>query len=147
MAADHTPAEVRPGLRVRVHVNLHKGNLSVVDPRISRVIASVDDITLTDVSFRVQPGGLRRIREQRQRTVCAYAVGTVAAVNSEPDVTGHRRVTFNPFTGDTFMCGDQPIHAAPEVVFRARAGWMPPATARTCAEAACGRPGEPPTLW
>lgn len=147
MTADHTSAELRPGLRVRVHVNLHKGNLSVIDPWVGRVIANVEDITITGVAFRVQPGGLRRIREQRQRAVCAYAMGTVAAVNSNPDVTGHRRVSFNPFTSDTFTCEGQPIHTAPEVVFRARAGWVPPAAKRPCHQAANGHPSSPAALW
>jgi hypothetical protein len=96
----------------------------VVDPRTGRVIAGVDDITLTGVTFRVQPGGLARIRRHRQRAVCAYAIGTVAAVGTSPDVSGHDRVSFNPFAADTFMCNGQPITGAATVIFRDRAGWV-----------------------
>jgi hypothetical protein len=119
-----------PGQRVRVHVNLHRGDFSVVDPKASRVIAHVQDITLTGVEFRVQPGGLRRIRKQGRREVCAYALGIVAALNSHPDLAGRDRVTFHPFRAGTFTCNGQPIFHAPEVVFSARAGWVTPAAAQ-----------------
>jgi hypothetical protein len=124
MTPDPRAGDIRAGGRVRVHVNLHKGCFSVLDPRSGRVIAHVGDITLTEVTFRVQPGGLRRIREHGQRAVCAYALGTVAAVDTCPDVTGRDRVSFNPFTADTFTRNGEPIFTAPEAVFHARAGWV-----------------------
>ena len=121
---DPRAREIHPGDRVRVHVNLHKLNLSVVNPRTGLVIAGVDDITLAGVTFRVQSAGLERIRRHRQRAVCAYAIGTVVAVGTRPDVSGHDRVSFNPFAADTFMCNGQPITEAAEVIFRDRAGWV-----------------------
>jgi hypothetical protein len=124
-AQDDQASGIQPGDRMRVHVNLHRGNFSVMDPRTGRVVAGVDDITLADVAFRVQPAGLRRIRRERQRAVCAYAIGTVVAVGTQPDVTGCDRVSFNPYKGDTFMCNGEPVLTAPAVVFRDRSGWVP----------------------
>jgi hypothetical protein len=96
------------GKRVRVHYNLHRGDYSVIDPAHGRVIANVDNITLVDVEFRVQAGGLRMVRERGHRRVCAYAIGTVAAVNSEYDSRGLGRITFNPFRADRFHWAEHP---------------------------------------
>jgi hypothetical protein len=116
-----------PGLRVRVHYNLHRGGFSVISTATGRVIAHVTDITMTGVRFRVQPAGLAQIRAERRRAVCAYAIGTVAQVNTAPSLAGRRRVTFNPYRADTFTCDDEPIYAAADVIFAARAGWIQPA--------------------
>jgi hypothetical protein len=127
-AAAH-PDAVAPGQRVRVHYNLHHGGFSVISTATNRVIAHVTDITLTGVRFRVQPAGLARIRAEGCRAVCAYAIGTVAKVNTAPSLAGRRRVPFNPYRADTFTCDDEPIYAAPEVIFADRAGWIQPALA------------------
>jgi hypothetical protein len=113
-----------PGLRVTVHYHLRRHDFSVADPAARRVIANVDDVTLTGVQFRVQPAGLARIRANRCREVCAYAVGTLTAARSDPDVTGWRRVTFNPYRAGTFTCDGEPILAAAEVVFTSHTGWI-----------------------
>lgn len=119
------------GRRLRVHYNLHKGGFSVVDPRAGRVIAHVDDITLTEAEFRVQPGGLARIRETGVRQVMAYVLGTVAEVDTSPDLAGCPVVRFNPHRDDTFMCDGLPVHTADRVTFAAGRGWMPAATDTT----------------
>jgi hypothetical protein len=121
---DATRPAVMPGDRVRVHYNLHKGGYSVVSRATGRVVANVGDITLTGVEFRVQPAGLRKIREAKCRQVCAYATGTVAAVDTEPALAGMRRVSFNPYRADTFVCGAEPVHAAAQVIFADRAAWI-----------------------
>ena len=131
-------ARLVPGLRVRVHYNLHRGGFSVVAG--NRVAANVADITLTAVTFRVQPAGLARIRREGRREVCAYATGLIEAFQTAPDVTAMQKVAFNPHRTDTFTLRDgTPVHAAPHVLFApnpaARAvqsnrrpgyGWIPP---------------------
>lgn len=101
------------GQRVRVHLNLHRGDFSVADPRTGKIITNVRDITLRDVTFRVQPALLAKIRAWNRRKVCAYAVGVVQAVDSDPQPTG-RKVTFNPFRADTFheTGSGKPVHSA-----------------------------------
>jgi len=116
---------VQPGQRVRVHVNLHNGMIAVCDPGTRRLIRYAHDITLTGVEFRVPAGGLARVRRNRTRDVFAYAVGLVQDVDAHPDLTGRPKVSFNPFRDDTFVCGGQPVHQAPEVTFADRAGWLP----------------------
>lgn len=117
------------GRRLRVHVNLHRGDFSIVVPGTGRVIGHAADVTMTGVTFRVRPGGLRRIREQGHREVCAYAIGTVTAADTGPDVAGMARITFNPYRADTFTCDGQPVTQAAEVVFAGRAGWSRQMTA------------------
>ncbi|WP_158889051.1 hypothetical protein [Amycolatopsis anabasis] len=94
--------EIAPGQRVRVHVNLHLRRLSVVNPRSGRVIGYVDDITLTAVRFRYQPACVRRIREEGVRSVCAYALGIVKSVNTNPAEVSGRPVKYNPFIRPDF---------------------------------------------
>ncbi len=128
----------QPGERMRVHVNLHRGDFSVTDPKADRVIAHVRDITLTEVEFRVQAGCQERARRENRRQVCAYAVGLVAAVNTAPDVSGWHRVTLRrmaaTFTfhqrlsADGFDPGGEPVQSASLVVFAGKAGWVPPDT-------------------
>jgi hypothetical protein len=111
------------GQRVRVHVNLHRQRLSVIDPRTRLVITYVDDITLTRVEFRYQLAGVRRVQQTGVRAVCAYAVGIVDAVNSHPPEVG-RRVTYNPFRRPDFhdaITGETVTHADRVVFIKLRA--------------------------
>lgn len=93
---------LRVGQRVRVHVNLHRGDFSVAEPRTGTVITNVDDIVLTDVTFRHQPKCVERVVARNRRKVCAYAVGRVAEINTSPDVTDGREVSYNPFRREDF---------------------------------------------
>lgn len=106
------------GTRVRVHLNLHRGDFSVADPRTGKVITNVQDITLSGVEFRVQPALLAKIRVWNRRKVCAYAVGVVQAVDTDPTPTG-RKVTFNPFRADTFHDAHtgEAVHTADLTIF------------------------------
>jgi hypothetical protein len=127
----------QPGERVKVHVNLHLGLLSVTDPGTGLILAHVSDITLNDVTFHVQPRCLEAARRKKQRQVCAYAAGITAAVGSEPDVSAWHRVTFHPDRADTFTFhrrldagtlteAGAPARLAARVAFRDKAGWVPP---------------------
>jgi hypothetical protein len=113
------------GRRLRVHFNLHTHRFSVIDPAHGRVIASVDTIMLRDVEFRIQAAGLRQLRERKQRRVCAYAIGIVAAVNTDMDTHSMRRITFNPWRSDTFHYSDtaQMVQRAPLVYFAGSYCW------------------------
>jgi len=116
------------GRRLRVHYNLHRKDFSVVDQQSARVIANVADITLSRVSFHVQPRCLERIRQSGQRAVCAYAIGLVQGVATGPDVTGWTEITFNPRRAGTFTTRDgQPVSSSGWVVFRDAHGYSPAA--------------------
>jgi hypothetical protein len=110
------------GTRRKVHWNLHRQDFRVTAG--GRVVASVDDITLADVEFRVQPAGLARIRSTGRRLVCAYATGIVVAVSTGPDVRGLCRIGFNPHREGVFVCGGEPVWTAELVIFKDAAGWV-----------------------
>lgn len=85
---------------VRVHRNLNKDCWSVLQGGI--VIDHVDEITLYDVEFRVQPSGQARCRRQGKRNVHAYVKGIV--VGSWKKCFGRKtRVSYNPYEYDTFI--------------------------------------------
>ena len=114
-----------PGMRVRVHVNLHKGNFSVVDPRTGRVIANVSDAVLSDVTFRWQRACVDRIAREGVRAVCAYAVGTLVSWDTAPGAGGIR-VAYNPFRRPDFHRADTgaTVDTAPRVVFTDRRAYL-----------------------
>lgn len=98
MSPGDLPGEaVRPGQRVRVHYHLRLGGFSVVSTATGLVVANVSTITLAGVQFRVQAAGLDRIRRERRRAVCAYAVGAVTELGILPELGSRRRVSFNPY--------------------------------------------------
>lgn len=115
------------GQRLRVHYHIKRGDFSVVDPRTGRVLVNVPDVTLEGAVLRVQPAGLARIRREKQRKVCAYVVGTLAAACSAPDLSGWRKVAFNPYRDDFFMLEGAPLREAALIAFAGGAGWVPPA--------------------
>lgn len=116
---------LRSGLRVRVHVNLHKGNFSVVDPRTGRVLTNVSDVVLSDVTFRHQPACVERIAREGVRAVCAYAVGTLVSWDSGPAETAVR-VAYNPFRRPDFHRADtgETVSTAARVVFTGRRAFL-----------------------
>jgi hypothetical protein len=118
------------GQRVRVHYNLRRRAWSVINPATGLVTGHAGDITLTGVRFRVQPAALARILATGRRGVCAYATGTITAVNTSPGLGGLVRVGFNPWRAPTFTCDSRPVHAAVEVVFADHAGWIRPPAER-----------------
>lgn len=134
------PVQLIPGMRVRVHYNLRRGGFSIVVR--NRVAANVPCITLTAVTFHVQPAGVARIRRKRRREVCAYATGVIEEFGIAPDISSMQRVRFSPDPGrpDTFTLDDgTPVHFAPRVVFapdpasppgrrRPGYGWIAPGT-------------------
>jgi hypothetical protein len=107
------------GALVDSYCDLHRRCTSlrcIAGERRGRVIGKADTVVLQDVTFRVNPGGLRRVREEGVRAVHAYARGTVvsgdaASVRDHPDAI---RVRYNPFQFDSFVRADTeaPIAAA-----------------------------------
>lgn len=84
---------------VKVYRNLNNGLFSVVQGNI--VVAHVDSITLTDVSFKVSEAGRQRVITTKQKNVHAYVVGKVVAVNDlqlkNIDNNTPSRIRYNPY--------------------------------------------------
>jgi len=115
------------GMRVKLHRNLNAPNKAVewsITPMSGelkgRVVAYCSSATVEDVEFRAQPAGTAKIRETGVRSVVAWVVGELVAVDicryrkhvafelpiSDSDIDG-TRVTFNPFSGipNFVVCG------------------------------------------
>lgn len=117
----------RVGQRVKVHLNLHRGDWSVSEIRTGTVLCNVTDITLRDVTFRVSPSMRERVIRTKRRKVHAWAYGTVTSFDASPDVTGQREVSYNPYAGPTFYIRDDanPVTELPVVTFTGRYGYTP----------------------
>jgi len=127
------------GSRVSIHYNLHRcraggdpapgescfvvkaGGMS------NRVSGYACTFVLNDASLVVQPGGLRRIRQEGVRSVMAYYAGLLTAVDSpvHPVVPWMHEVAFNPFRDDSFVlrCNRNPIHHARYMLGAGRTTW------------------------
>lgn len=115
------------GERVKVHLNLQRGDFSITSLATGRVELSAADVTLQDVTFRVSETTRLKILRTKRRRVHAWAIGTLTAVDTNPSVTGRRQVSYNPYRAPTFTDGGgTPVEAAPEVVFAGKFGWLKP---------------------
>lgn len=112
------------GRRVRVHLNLHRGDFSISDPKTGNVLASCTDATLSGVTFKVSESTRQRIIAKNRRRVHAWAVGILEEVDTTPAIEGAVKVSYNPFRGPEFMTADGPIHEAGRIAFVNRFGWV-----------------------
>lgn len=114
------------GERVRVHLNLTRGCFVICDPRTGKLQRYCTDVTLRDVTFKVSEKQRQWTIAKNMRQVHAWAIGTVTAIDSTPDVTQHEIVTYNPFRAPTFTREDgAPVLEVEEITFVDRKGWTP----------------------
>jgi len=74
-----------------------------------KVISKPAYSVVRGVTFRVQPGTLRTIRDKHVRSVCAFARGQASESSAAEvaDIASRgQRVHFNPFRADTFTLDD-----------------------------------------
>ncbi|WP_329431295.1 hypothetical protein OG339_47880 (plasmid) [Streptosporangium sp. NBC_01495] len=113
------------GVQVWVHLNLRTGLFSISDRRTKRVLYHATDVTLKDVTFIVHESTRQRIIKERCRRVHAWALGTLTAFDTNPDVGGMTRVTYNPYrSGDFTTADDIPVRRAALMIFRDRSGYL-----------------------
>jgi hypothetical protein len=105
---------LQEGMKVKVYFNLHKGCFSVQHK--GRVVAHVEDITLTDVSFAVNENGRQRVLATKRKEVHAFVKGTITRdflVEQDCFMEG-MDVTYNPYKHPTFVVrhNAQPVSEA-----------------------------------
>ncbi|MDX3100502.1 hypothetical protein [Nonomuraea angiospora] len=111
------------GERMKVHWNLHEHAWTLTalsGPDKGHVVAYVDNITLSNVTFKVSEAGRRRSLRLGHRTVHAHVVGIVVSIDDQADVHGMTKITYNPAAdrAPTFETSDgSPVHWAPLVLF------------------------------
>jgi hypothetical protein len=108
------------GKDVDVYFNLHRKCWSVRDRHTRRVVAHLDSLVLSDVTFRVSAAGNARVRREGRKNVHAFARGTVAPTAAVPSEA--RSVTYNPYKYTTFVDADTefPVHTAAVAWFDGR---------------------------
>ena len=108
------------GKRVMVYYNLHKHTFSVTHKNL--VILHADYVKLSDVEFRVRPGGKDRVRKEKSKNVHAFVIGNLVdycefPCNNLPENSLGNVVTYNPYKYDSFVYKDteEPIYHSKEV--------------------------------
>ena len=92
-----------------VYLNLNNGKISLMGtrkPHTGKVVCHADAVLLTDVTFRVRPGGHRKAVETGVRNVHAFARGEVNTNINTSDLmcsTRWERVRYNPFIQGWFF--------------------------------------------
>lgn len=107
------------GQVVSVHLNLHKNRWAIArKPRHSPLLYAVD-VTLEDVTFKISETQRQRCIAVGARCVHAWAIGTLVAIDTEPDISTATRVTYNPFTAATFHVVGRTtkVHTTPRAHF------------------------------
>jgi hypothetical protein len=121
LLAEESKKQEFAGKKVMVYFNLHKKTFSV--KKDSKVILHADYLKLEDVTFKVRQGGKTRVRNEKQKNVHAFVIGTLVdyceyPCSSIPKEPNEKIVTYNPYRHDTFVYkdNDEPIENAKEVV-------------------------------
>ena len=113
---------------VQVYWNLHKNIWSVRNK--GKVIAHMGTVALSDVTFRVQPAGRDRVRQEGKKNVHAFACGTYDTQCLPNSVVirgseGMRKITYNPYKFDSFVYADDltPVSKCDRVILSDRNVW------------------------
>ena len=108
------------GKKVKVYYNLHKHTFSVTYKE--NILLYADYVKLTNVEFRVRPGGKDRVRKEKSKNVHAFVIGTLTdyckyPCENLPEESLGGVVTYNPYKYDSFVYKDseEPIYHANEV--------------------------------
>jgi hypothetical protein len=108
------------GKRVMVYYNLHKKTFSVTYE--SKVIMHADYVKLSDVEFRVRPGGKEKVRNEKRKNVHAFIIGDLEdfceyPCENIPTPDSEIIATYNPYEDDSFVLKKtkEPIYSANEV--------------------------------
>jgi len=123
-------------MRVETYYNLHKKCLSY-RPSGGRV-RHAHTLLLNDVKFAVQPAGRDKVIREKKKNVHAFVRGEVAFVRHDiseddgdlspanMDRQSYRRVTYNPYTTDSFIFCDNgaPVSEARQVAIIGKEIWV-----------------------
>lgn len=108
------------GRRVMVYYNLNKETFSI--SFMGKVIMHADYVKLSDVEFRVRPGGKEKVRDEKRKNVHAFVIGNLIDFCEFPcdrieEPYSDIVVTYNPYVNDTFVIKgtDEPVYFADEV--------------------------------
>lgn len=88
-----------------VYKNLHNGKFSIKQDGL--VVAHLNSIILSDVSFYVSQSGRNRVIKESKKNVHAFVVGYVKSINTcLLNLKGKRAITYNPYKYSSFVYKD-----------------------------------------
>lgn len=87
--------------KVYCYWNLHDDVWSLTQGGI--VVGYAKSVRLTDVEFRVRPGGHAKVLEKKRKNVHAFAIGYIAELDGEKPEGFERVVTYRPYERDDFF--------------------------------------------
>ena len=84
------------------------------------VIGYDTDIHLKDVQFKVQKGGMNRVRKEKRKNVHAGVVGKIVSSGGEYNTDDWVLITYNPYKHNSFVEyeTEKPIFKADEVILK-----------------------------
>jgi hypothetical protein len=136
-AAPPTVVAVTAVVQVYRNLNRPGRTYSVRDKRTGLVVDRSGSVALSNVVFRVQPGGQRRARSSGHRNVHAFAEGTPMSERPPVAEAQWRRATYNPFAHAGFVdCATGAVLTAAAMVVLDERGlfYLPDATEPRSAE-------------
>lgn len=108
------------GKKVMVYYNLHKSTFSIQYK--SKVILHTDYVKLTDVEFRVRPGGNEKVGREKKKNVHAFVIGYLEdyceyPCENIPNELNDNIVTYDPYKYKSFVLKstNEPIYNASKV--------------------------------
>jgi hypothetical protein len=108
------------GDKVMVYYNLNKHTFSITYKY--KLIELADHIKLTDVEFRVRPGGRARVLKDKRKNVHAFVIGTLLEYckypcESLPNDINDNIVTYDPYKYSSYVMKDtkEPIYNVKDV--------------------------------
>ncbi|WP_214796620.1 MULTISPECIES: hypothetical protein [unclassified Exiguobacterium] len=94
---------ITEGQRVKVYRNLHNGKFSIQDAKTGLVLGYSDKVKLTDVKFKVNEAGRRRVIQEQRKNVHAFLVGNFAGHDTEER---SEPIYYNPYKVSKFTKPD-----------------------------------------
>jgi hypothetical protein len=92
-------------MKTYIYYNLHKSIWSLMVG--GKVVGHEKSVVVTNVEFRVRPGGHKRVLEQKRKNVHAFVIGKIpefgVVLSSEAKL---RQVKYNPYKADHFYFAD-----------------------------------------
>lgn len=81
------------------------------------VIGHTNELILWKVEFKVSKSGRARVIKEQRKNVHAYAKGMILQNTHEEDLIFDKKIIYNPYLSETFLCEDEIINKAPCVKF------------------------------
>lgn len=90
--------------KVYCYWNLHDDVWSLMQG--GKVVGYANTLRLSDVEFRVRPGGRAKVLAKKRKGVHAFAIGYITEMNGEKPEGFERVVTYRPYERGEFFYTD-----------------------------------------